>query len=109
MTVSTFLIIAGTSLMLLITAEYLLRHHHKWQPSAVDQGVMSEPRRNATAILYVCTSCGQVKSTVVAGTYKLEDVRSPICHATQPKQNDVAHVQWSASDEFFTRSLKVKL
>ena len=95
--------------MLVVTADYMLKHRHKWYVKAVDQGVMSQPRRNATAILYVCTSCGEAKSTVVAGTYKLEDLRSPNLNAIQTKQSKVPNIPWSPSDELFARWLKVKL
>ena len=107
MTVEAYVLFVGAWLIAVVTVAWLRRHRHNWDIRAVDKGVMSEPRRNATAVLYVCASCGDVKSTVVAGTYRLEDLRRPILDRTV--SNDKGLIRWSTSDEFFAQSIKVKL
>ena len=108
MTVEACFLLVGAWLIVALTVEWLLRHHHKWHIRAVDRGVMSEPRRNATAVLYVCAYCGEVKSTVVADTYKLEDLRRPTLDAPLSKQNEIEPIRWTRSDELFAQSLKVR-
>src|SRR5579884_3958699 len=98
----------GTPLVCAIAVLFLCRHRHTWSVRAVDHGVMSEPRRNATAILYVCSSCGDAKSTTVAGTYRLEDIRHASATADPPKQDDYSNI-WSPADKLVARRLKVKL
>jgi len=106
----TVLALLGTP-VICVTAVLLLlcRHRHTWIVRAVDHGVMSEPRRNATAILYVCSTCGEAKSTTVAGTYRLEDVRCSSATADVPKQLSSTEIGWSPSDKLFARSMRVKL
>lgn len=108
MNLETFLMLLATWAIVAVTVHYCLRHRHKWRATAVDHGVISEPRRNATAILYVCASCGEAKSTTVAGTYRIEDVRIQL---QQPSTNryPAKSFRWSPSDKLFARSLKVKL
>ncbi|HMK30712.1 MAG TPA: hypothetical protein VK473_13580 [Terriglobales bacterium] len=109
MDIATLLMFAGAWLIVAITLERVLRHRHKWYARAVDHGVMSEPRRNATAILYVCASCGEAKSATVAGTYELEDVGWPLSDRVETKQHEIENIPWSAADQAFARSMKVKL
>jgi len=92
-----------------LTLQCFSKHRHKWQVRAIDLGVISEPRRNATAILYVCSSCGEAKSTTVAGTYQLEQIRLSHLVPDVQKANGVTNGGWSRSDVLFAKSLKVKL
>lgn len=104
----TFLMLLATWVVTAVTAHYCFKHRHQWWVAAVDHGVISEPRRNATAILYVCASCGEAKSTTVAGTYQIEDVRIPF-QERRTKRYQAKSFCWTPSDKLFARSLKVKL
>jgi hypothetical protein len=99
------LMLAGVWLGVLITTELMRRHHHKWEARAVDHGVMNQPRRNATAILHVCSICGEARSTTVAGTYTIHQIRGGQHEAESCRQS----IQWSAYDRKFAESLKVSL
>jgi len=109
MDIGIFLMLAAAWLIVAITVEYLLRHRHKWHVRAVDHGVMSQPRRNATAILYVCTSCGEAKSATVAGTYELKDIGWPLSDRVETKQHEIEDIPWSAADQALAKSMNVKL
>jgi hypothetical protein len=104
----TYLMLLGAWMVLAITLGHFLKHRHKWHARAVDHGVMSEPRRNATAILYVCRSCGEAKSTTLAGTYQLEDIRGSDYDKAQ-RSDDPKSIRWSAHDKKFASTLKVTL
>jgi len=106
----TVFVLLGTLVICLFATLSLCRHRHTWLVRAVDHGVMSEPRRNATAILYVCSSCGEAKSTTVAGTYQLEDINCALISSCGAPTADGRHgICWSPSDKLFARRLKVKL
>jgi len=105
----TVLIVIGICLVTGITLVFLREHRHKWHVRAVDHGVMSEPRRNATAILYVCTLCGEAKTTTVAGTYDLQDLTLPSPTVVESKPLAVAEINWLPSDRAFAKSMKVRL
>ena len=102
-------LVIGLCLVTGITFGFLREHRHKWHVRAVDHGVMSEPRRNATAILYLCTVCGQAKTSMVAGTYELEDLTLPCRTALDTKPPAVAEINWLPSDRAFAKSIKVQL
>jgi len=87
-----------------ITIHYFMKHRHQWRAKAVDHGVMTEPRRNATAILYVCAMCSEAKSMTVAGTYELDDI---CCSSTNLKRP--SETRWSPFDKLLASSLRVKL
>jgi len=110
MSVTSSLIMLAAWVLSLITVRQVVKHRHKWGIKAVDHGVMSEPRRNATAILYVCSSCGEAKSMTLAGTFQLEQIRSssPVVVCTNEKQ-DAESIPWSSADKMFAKSLKLKL
>ena len=95
-------------ILFLITAVALRFHRHDWVVNAVDHGVMNQPRRNATAILYVCSVCGDAKSTTVAGTYGLEQIRGAQ-HTELERQTTVRSIRWSAEDRKFARTMKLSL
>lgn len=105
----TVLILIGICLVTVITLGLLREHRHKWHVRAVDHGVMSEPRRNATAILYVCTICGEAKTTTVAGTYELKDLTWPSATASDVTSSAIAEMKWLPSDRAFAKSMKVQL
>jgi len=105
----TVFVLFGSLVICLFATLSLCRHRHAWFARAVDHGVMSEPRRNATAILYICSSCGEAKSTTVAGTFQLDDIRCEISSSGVPKLDNTHGIRWSPSDELFARRLKVKL
>lgn len=105
----TVLIVVGACLLTGIALVFFREHRHKWHVRAVDHGVMSVPRRNATAILYVCTLCGEAKTTIVAGTYELENLTSPSPTAVDLNPSAIADIKWLPSDRAFAKSMKVKL
>jgi len=107
MRVENYFMLLGAWIALLITVEVMKRHRHRWHAQAVDHGVMNEPRRNATAILYVCLSCGEARTTTVAGTYELQQV----CGSRSPLQikAKLDSLRWSAEDKEFAKTLKVSL
>lgn len=108
MNLETYLMMLGAWMVIAITFGCPLKHRHNWRARAVDYGVMSEPRRNATAILYVCRSCGEARSTVLAGTYDLGDIRGS--HYDEVQTSDDPHsIRWSDQDKKFARTLKVTL
>ena len=108
MRIESYLMLVGVWLAVLITAELIKKHRHTWRASAVDHGVMNEPRRNATAILYVCTTCGEARSRTVAGTYELQQIREPQYQRLQATA-DAKSLRWSDDDKQFARKLKVSL
>lgn len=108
MRVETYVMLLGAWLALLITVGVMKRHRHKWQAQAVDHGVMNEPRRNATAILYVCSTCGEARATTVAGTYDLQQVCGPR-YSRATVKTDERTLRWSAEDREFAKMLKVSL
>ena len=99
-----YLMVLGVWLSVLITAGVIKRHRHEWQVRGVDHGVMSQPRRNATAVLYVCSTCGEARSTTIAGTYQLEQLRQ-----SSYSEIDARSFAWSLDDRKFAKTLKVKL
>jgi len=105
----TVLALLATPIFSATAVLFLCRHRHTWTARAVDHGVMSEPRRNATAILYVCSTCGEAKSTTVAGTYQLEDVRCLSTIADLPKHDSSTEIGWSPADRLFAKNVRVKL
>ncbi len=105
----TVLIVIGICLVTGIALLLSREHRHKWRVRAVDHGVMSEPRRNATAILYVCTLCGEAKTTTVAGTYDLRDLTLPSQSVVDIKPSTAAEIKWLPSDRAFAKSVKVRL
>ena len=109
MSTGTSLIMLASWVLSLITVRQVVKHRHKWSVRAVDHGVMSEPRRNATAILYVCLSCGEAKSMTVAGTYQLDQIRHSLPAAGESNRDHGDSIPWSAVDKMFAKSLKVKL
>lgn len=100
MNLQNYVMLLGAWVVVVVTLCQILKHRHKWYARAVDHGVMSEPRRNATAILYVCASCGEARSSIVAGTYELEDFQS---------RNQSNSIHWSDEDKKFAKSLKLAL
>jgi len=110
MSVTSSLIMLAAWVLSLITVRQVVKHRHKWGIRAVDHGVMTEPRRNATAILYVCSACGEAKSMTLAGTFQLEQIHSslPVLVGNKEKR-DMEGIPWSEADKTFAKSLKLKL
>lgn len=99
-----FMLVVGWTICA-ASLHYSIKHRHKWHVRAVDHGVIGEPRKNATAILYVCASCGEAKSATLAGTFQIEDVRGPF----SARNSQIKSLCWTQSDKLFAKALRVKL